>query len=64
MKCEFSYCIYNNARDCILDEIHINAIGMCEACEIVSIPEEDLKKHKKEQLDRISEIWKNYDNLN
>ena len=63
MKCEFDYCIYNKEFTCILDKIQINSLGMCEACEIVTVPEENLKKYKKRRLKEIEEIWKNYDKV-
>ena len=60
MKCEFSYCVYNEEFTCILDEIQIDALGMCEACEIVAVPKETLEKYKKKRLKEIEEIWKDY----
>ena len=46
MECEFEYCVYNRKSKCILDEIQINRLGMCEECEIAKIPEEILEKYK------------------
>ena len=59
MKCEFDYCIYNNKSTCILNEIQVDSLGMCKACEIVTIPEKTLQKYKKTRLKEIAEIWKN-----
>ena len=61
MNCEFDYCIYNNVSACILDEIQMDSLGMCDSCEVVTIPEEDLKKYKEERLEKIDKIWKAYD---
>ena len=44
MQCEFCLCIYNKKRLCILDDIQIDQLGMCEACEIVTVPEEVLRR--------------------
>jgi len=59
MKCEFDYCIYNMGFVCILDEIQINSLGMCETCEIVIVPKEKLEEYKRKRLKEIEEIWKN-----
>jgi len=32
MKCENEYCIYNKDYLCILDEINIDSLGMCDSC--------------------------------
>jgi len=52
MKCAFDYCIYNKDFFCILDEIEINSIGMCEACIVVSIPEKELQSFKEKELEK------------
>ena len=46
MKCEFDYCVYNRDHGCILDDIQINRLGMCEECEIAKTPEEILDQYK------------------
>ena len=61
MNCEFDYCIYHKGRSCILDEVGIDQLGMCEACEVVAIPEEDLERYKEKRLKGIGEIWRDYD---
>ena len=61
MKCEYYYCIYNQDGLCPIDEIQINQLGMCDGCEIVTIPDEHLAAYKKKRLDTIAEIWKDYD---
>ena len=50
MNCEFDYCIYNKNFMCILDNIEINSLGMCDKCIIVSILDKNLEKLKKSQL--------------
>ena len=61
MNCEFDYCIYNKEDVCILDNIGINQLGMCDSCEIVTISEKNLEKSKEKRLKEIAEIWKTYD---
>jgi len=58
MKCEFDYCIYNKESICILDEIQMDSLGMCESCEIVAVPKANLEKYKKQRLKEIEEIWR------
>lgn len=53
MECEFSYCIYNSANKCLLNNIKINVVGMCEECIIVSIDEKILDKQKQNQLENL-----------
>ena len=43
MKCEFDYCIYNSDYFCTLNEIEVNAWGMCDCCILVSISKEELE---------------------
>ena len=59
MICDFDYCVYNKKFTCILDRIQINSLGMCEQCEIVTVPRGNLEKYKKKRLEEIEEIWKN-----
>ena len=50
MKCEMDYCIYNQNSKCRFTEVEINMLGMCETCIMVSLPQSDLAKYKREQL--------------
>ena len=50
MKCEFEYCVYNKKQSCILDEVRIDRLGMCDSCETATIPEEILEKYKEKRL--------------
>jgi len=50
MNCEFDYCVYNQDSICLLNEIQINSLGMCEDCILVTIADEDLKRAKEKQL--------------
>ena len=61
MNCEFNYCIYNSDFVCIADEISINSLGMCDSCETVTVPAENLKKYKNKRLKEIAKIWNSYD---
>ena len=56
MICENDYCIYWEDNRCILDEIYVNKIGLCESCIYVSIPGEKFKKMREEQLARMEAI--------
>jgi len=56
MNCEFDYCIYNKEHTCILGEIQIDSLGMCSACEIVTIPKETLSQYKCSRLQKIDTI--------
>ena len=53
MQCDFALCIYNENHACLLQGMQINALGMCEECIMVSIPDVDLQKLKQEQLENI-----------
>ena len=53
MKCDFDYCIYNKEAICILEEIKINSLGMCDSCEIITLPKESLEKYKNERQKEI-----------
>jgi len=55
MKCEFDFCVYNRDFACILDEIQINALGMCENCEIIAVPKTVLDHRKQQRLKEIEE---------
>ena len=60
MQCEFTYCIYNKKALCILDNIQMDQLGMCDACEIAAIPEEALAEYKEKRLQAIDEaaaLW-------
>ena len=61
MNCEFDYCIYNKEYTCILDNIGIDQLGICDSCEVVAIPEEELEKYKENRLKEIEKIWETYD---
>ena len=58
MKCAFDYCVYNKELACILDEIRINSLGVCEDLEIVSISKENLFQQKEKRLKEIERVWK------
>ncbi len=53
MRCEFTICIYQKDMRCILDEISMNDIGMCEDCITVNIDTEYLEIQKREVLQRL-----------
>ena len=44
MQCENNYCAYWENGECILKNISINVMGMCEECVLVTIDEEKLEK--------------------
>lgn len=53
MICEVDSCIYNDDYKCLIDEMQINALGMCEECILVSIPDAILKTLKEKQRNNL-----------
>jgi len=53
MKCAMNYCIYNKDDLCILVEIEIDSVGLCQECIMVSIADMDLHMLKQRQLRKI-----------
>ena len=59
IKCEYDYCIFNkNCSDCMLKEIRINCIGMCDNCVTVQLPEDKLEEYKQNHIQEIKSICK------
>ena len=58
MYCEMKHCIYNKEKQCIINKIAINELGVCGSCELVSIPEKSLEKYKNKSLKTTEELWK------
>ena len=56
MICENDYCIYWDNNECILNEIHLNNMGVCESCISITISEKELKRLRKEQLEQIEAL--------
>ena len=52
VNCQCYYCGYENDGVCGLDEIVMNAGGICQNCVMVNLPSEDVKKAKEEFLGR------------
>lgn len=52
MDCENYLCIYENNHKCVLDNISIDSLGMCSECIYVSPNSIELKKMKKNLLDK------------
>ena len=50
MRCDFDYCIYNRDFECIIKNIQINSLGMCDDCIMISMPKERLEILKEEQF--------------
>jgi len=55
MRCEAEYCIYNKSSVCLLEKIQIDALGMCDSFETVSIPPKHLAEYKQKRLNEIAE---------
>ena len=55
MRCENVFCVYCHKEECILDEISLNEIGLCDCCIIVNVPEEELVKQKRTLLKMYDE---------
>ena len=58
MSCDFDYCIYNQGLQCVLENIQINSLGMCDACMIITIDKDYLEENKEKQLQDITERYK------
>ena len=50
MKCENNFCVYQHEDKCILDEISVDSLGMCEECIYPDIDEKILNKAKMKLL--------------
>ncbi|MCL2566341.1 MAG: hypothetical protein FWE24_11150 [Defluviitaleaceae bacterium] len=50
MNCANIYCIYNRRFECILDEINLDSIGMCDDCIMVNLDEYLLEAEKERQF--------------
>jgi hypothetical protein len=57
IKCYYEYCVYQKDNACILDDVEINSIGMCEHAEVVSLGEDFLAAAKQRRLDEIAQRW-------
>lgn len=57
MYCSNMLCIYCRKNKCILDEISIDEIGVCEDFTLVDIPEQTLQRYKDKQLIRLEEDY-------
>ncbi len=54
MNCENTFCIYCDDDKCILEEININSLGRCDACIIINLSDELLRKEKEKLLDKYN----------
>ncbi len=52
IQCEFELCIYQHLGFCLLDDIHINAYGMCEDAMLVEIPHYLLDRYKRQHREK------------
>lgn len=52
-ECVFSLCLYHSNSRCLLENMGINELGMCDACVIVSLDGDLIKNAKKKQLDAL-----------
>lgn len=49
LTCELELCVYNSGSQCILDQIQIDAQGMCCTCILVSFEKALLEQAKETQ---------------
>jgi hypothetical protein len=54
MRCEYDFCIYNFKNCCTVEEVEINAVGMCASIMLVDIPHEQLNESKEAQLTKYA----------
>lgn len=52
MNCENCFCIYYENGQCLLENISLNILGMCENCVTINIDEETLQKEREKGLAR------------
>ena len=50
LNCAKELCIYNDNQMCILDDIDINTLGMCDDCIVVKLDKDFLKAEKEKHL--------------
>lgn len=60
MRCEQRFCIYNDEDECLLDEIEVNVIGMCDSFILVPISKKTLKTAKNQLLSEFQEQESNW----
>lgn len=53
IKCDFEYCLHNEKYTCTLDNISIDALGMCGDCIMVNFDKELLESEKAKQLRKL-----------
>lgn len=58
VNCQCYYCGYEKDGVCGLDEIVINAGGVCQNCIMVNVSEEEIKKAKEEFLRKRKKFLK------
>ena len=56
--CEYTECIYNESRKCLLKNTHINNLGMCKDCLLPNIPVEIIEKYKYKLRERLGLLFK------
>ncbi|MCL2676053.1 MAG: hypothetical protein FWE84_05700 [Firmicutes bacterium] len=47
-NCDYDFCIYNDSKKCMLDDIGINAEGCCDNILLPDIPKDELNRYKLE----------------
>ena len=54
MKCDNSFCVYQENDECILEEINIDTTGKCDSCIFINISDTDLYKYKNQLRNNLS----------
>ena len=54
MDCYNDLCVYWKENTCILDNISINEIGLCNEYISVNIPSDEMEKHREEHLQELN----------
>ena len=57
MECLNYFCIYQKDEKCILDNISINMVGMCDSCIYTTIDDNVLEDAKNRLLDKFDEEY-------
>jgi len=50
---EQKLCIFNKNNACLSEKINIDGRGMCDMCQTVSVPENELETLKTNELDAL-----------
>ena len=57
MYCDNNMCINNDEKNhCVLDEISINSLGLCNECILVSVEKEERERIRRKMLELYAKV--------